>query len=193
MHNSVAVMEKKAGDMGASDVRIISPGTLPVDDGVPDMCREPLCPCYGKCALCPPHAMKPQEFRSLVASFGKALLFRRTVPAQELMGASAVHFQQLQVMASALETQARELGMSQAQGYAAGSCLAALCPGLECAALEQGGTCRHPKTARSSLEAVGIHVFQLLEKVGWDITKITSQSAPEEGETGSLVGLVLLE
>ena len=42
------------------------------------------------------------------------------------------------------------------------------------------------------MEAVGIHVFKLVEKVGWEINKITENSDPESMQNGILVGMVLV-
>ena len=66
--------------LGASDAKIISADMIPIEDEIIEMCKEPLCPGYGKSANCPPHAMKPPEARELVKDFQEAVLFKIDVP-----------------------------------------------------------------------------------------------------------------
>lgn len=189
----ISQLQKHALDLGASDTKIISTDLLPISDAVVEMCQEPMCPSFGQCANCPPHAMSPNDFSLLALSFEKALLFKIDVPPKDLVSLAAMDwFKLLHLVASGVEAHAILKGFARAKGYAAGSCLATFCPGLDCSALEKNKECRHPDSARTSLEAVGVHVFSLAEKVGWKIHKITSQTDPDEVESGMLVGMVLV-
>ena len=186
-------LKKYALYLGASDLKIISTDILPIDDAVVKMCQEPMCPSFGQCANCPPNAMSLDDFSSLALSFEKALLFNIDVPPKDLVSAAAMDwFKLLHTVASGVEAFAISKGFVRSKGYAAGSCLATFCPGQKCAALEENGKCRFPDIARTSLEAVGMHVFSLVEKVGWKLHKITSESDPDKVESGMLVGMVLV-
>ena len=58
-----------------------------------------------------------------------------------------------------------------AMGFAGGSCRLSLCRGKTCGVIEDG-TCRFPLKARPSMEAVGSDVFDLANKVGWNVYMI---------------------
>jgi predicted metal-binding protein len=65
-----------------------------------------------------------------------------------------------------LERQAYKDGYHLAMGFGGGSCKDYLCQGLICQYLDSG-RCRFPHRARPAMEAVGIDVFALLNKVRW--------------------------
>ena len=43
------------------------------------------------------------------------------------------------------------------------------------------------------MEAVGINVFRVMERVGWEIHKITDQDVARNTTKGVLVGLILID
>jgi predicted metal-binding protein len=66
-----------------------------------------------------------------------------------------------------LESHVQSEGYDLAMGFSAGSCKSSLCGGAPCSLLENGA-CRFILRARPAMEAVGIDVFDLASKVGWD-------------------------
>jgi predicted metal-binding protein len=67
-----------------------------------------------------------------------------------------------------LERQAFRDGYHLAMGLGGGSCKDYLCQGLTCQFLDSG-RCRFPHRARPAMEAFGIDVTTLLNKVGWEL------------------------
>lgn len=67
-----------------------------------------------------------------------------------------------------LESYAQSEGYDLALGFSGGSCRYSLCGGAKCGVVETG-SCRWPLLARPSMEAVGIDVFGVAEKAGWDV------------------------
>ena len=77
----------------------------------------------------------------------------------------AFHQQSGQVVC-ALERQAYQDGYHLAMGFGGGSCKDYLCKGMICQFLDSG-RCRFPHRARPAMEAVGMDVVALINKVGW--------------------------
>ena len=67
----------------------------------------------------------------------------------------------------AVERQAYKDGHHLAVGFGGGSCKDYLCQGMLCQFLDSG-RCRFPHRARPAMEAVGIDVISLINKVGWE-------------------------
>lgn len=186
-------LKTKAQDLGASDAKIIATNEIPVEDEIIDLCQEPLCESYGQSIYCPPHAMKPQQFRELLTKYENAIIFKIQVSSEILLSKERFNeFRKIYEIAAQLTALAIEAGFSESKGFAAGSCKPVYCPEYQCQALIDGETCRYPDKARPSMEAVGINVFKLVKDVGWEIHKITETSDPESVQNGILVGLVLV-
>ena len=66
----------------------------------------------------------------------------------------------------ALEGQAYKDGYHLAMGFGGGSCKDYLCQGNLCQFLDSG-RCRFPHRSRPAMEAMGIDVTRLINKVGW--------------------------
>jgi predicted metal-binding protein len=189
----VLKLQKKAVELGASDAKIISVDRIPVEDEVVEMCKAHLCRGYGKSANCPPHVMGPGQAREWIEKYETALFFKIDVSPQALLSEDRFKtFKTVYMIASKLETSAREEGFPLAKGLAAGSCKPVFCKGRECDVLMDEGECRYPSLARPSMEAVGINVFKLSKDVGWDIYLILKASDPDTVPKGMLAGLVLL-
>jgi predicted metal-binding protein len=189
----LAELKKKALESGANDATIIDAKMISIEDEIITFCQNPRCGSYAKSANCPPYAMQPVETRKLVSQFSKALLFKTDVEPEILMSelqhsAFKVIFQ----IAARLETHAIQSGYKHAQGLAAGSCLPVFCKGKTCRVIEGDKECRYPTLARPSMEAVGMNVFKLIQKVGWEIYPITRDSDPDSMPKGVLAGLVLV-
>jgi predicted metal-binding protein len=186
-------LRKKALELGASEAKIIPVDVIPVEDEVVGMCKAHLCKGYGKSANCPPHVMGPDKAREWIEKYETALFFKIDFPPQILLSEDRFEaFKSVYMIASKLETSAREEGFQFAKGLAAGSCKPVFCRGRTCEALTNEGECRYPSLARPSMEAVGINVFALSRDAGWDIHTILKDSNPEEIPKGMLAGLILL-
>jgi predicted metal-binding protein len=178
---------------GASAARIIPTGIIPVQEAVIAMCREPLCPGYGKSAHCPPNGIRPAEARKRIRQFPWAVLFKLDVPTEILLRPDRYQaFKKVYQVVRKVEVLALKEGFTRSWGLAAGSCKPVFCPDRPCRALEEGGSCCYPTLARPSLEAVGIHVFNLIREAGWEIEPITRESDPQTKPMGLLAGLILV-
>jgi predicted metal-binding protein len=186
-------LKNKATKIGASDATIVDTSIISIEDAIIEYCKKPLCASYGKSAHCPPHAPKPAEARKLIKPFRKALLFKLDVASKVLMSdENNKAFRRIYEIASQLETAAQKAGFIRAKGLAAGSCLPVFCRKNKCRVIEEENECRFPSIARPSMEAVGINVFKLIQKVGWEIQPITKDTDPDSIPGGVLVGLVLV-
>jgi predicted metal-binding protein len=56
-----------------------------------------------------------------------------------------------------------------------------------------GKRCRFSLLARPSMEAVGIDVYQLVARQGWEIYPIGSGAKPGDMPKGVLAGLVIVQ
>jgi predicted metal-binding protein len=90
-----------------------------------------------------------------------------------------------------LETLALGGGYYLAMGYGQASCKKALCGQESCLVLG-GGKCPYPLKARPSMEAVGIDVYGLVTKVGWDIYPIYRSVNPADVPRALSVGIVFI-
>jgi hypothetical protein len=74
-------------------------------------------------------------------------------------------------------------------------CSVPLCPhygkNIYCPVLD-GGNCPYPLKARHSMEGVGMDVYGLVKKVGWDIYPIYRSVNPEEVPSALSVGIVFM-
>src|SRR4030067_3876625 len=70
---------QEAITLGASDSKIITTDMIPIDDRVALKCRIPPCFGYGTSINCPPHTVKPSEFRELVKEYKHAVFLRLDV------------------------------------------------------------------------------------------------------------------
>ncbi len=92
-----------------------------------------------------------------------------------------------------LEPEAFHDGYHLAMGFGGGSCKRDFCPDKGCNVLESGQACRFPLKARASMEAVGMDVYTMATKVGWNIYPIGERTSPSEVPCGLYVGIVLIK
>jgi hypothetical protein len=57
----------------------------------------------------------------------------------------------------------------------------------------EGKKCRFSLRSRPSMEAVGIDVYQMVARAGWDIYPIGSDDKPEDIPKGTLAGLIIVQ
>lgn len=185
---------------GADDAKIISAQEVPVKEEFVRHCES--CGGFGKSAHCPPHAMKSSAFKNILRQHSHVLIFKTNVPTEMLLTHKRHKFiRKLHLMAAQTELFARSRGFPRARGLAGGSCKPLFCGEHEgCRILENRDAsgnkdkngCRHPDSARTSMSAFGIDIFQMAEKAGWEMQRITCSTRSEDVPTGMLIGMVLL-
>jgi len=190
---------EKTFSLGASQAMIVLAKEIPVDDRVPLKCRIPRCFGYGTSAHCPPHALKPDELREHLKSYEWAIFFIKEVSSEIIIRDKTTIKERIAAymdvfnIVNEIESMAFHDGHYLAFGLGAGSCRHSLCSQHKtCRALE-GDRCRHSLRARPSMEAVGIDVYQMVAKAGWDIYPIGSSVAANEVPKGTLAGIVIVE
>jgi predicted metal-binding protein len=138
--------KEKAGVINA---RIISPADVETAAWVPLKCRFG-CDGYGQCLVCPPFTPTPEQTRSILDCYHRALL---------------IHFDPESDVKAAVADLEREVFLSghwKAFGLGAGPCyFCKSCP-------VEKRQCRHPERARPAMEACGIDVFSTVKKASTD-------------------------
>ena len=164
-------------ELRASAAAIIPAGDVVVDERVRLKCVVPRCLRAGETPNCPPYAPDLDLVRRAFSRFSWAVLFKCDVAPLEdyVPGRGATKAEQRRTLSfhrqsadvvCALERQAYKDGHHLAVGFGGGSCKDYLCQGMLCQFLDSG-RCRFPHRARPAMEAVGIDVIGLVNKVGW--------------------------
>jgi len=164
-------------ESGASDVAIIPADDVTLDERVRLKCVVPRCIRAGETPNCPPYSPDLDLIRRALSRFSWAILFKCNVepvedyaPGRGTTKAEERHVlffhQRSGEVVSLLERQAYKDGYHLAMGFGGGSCKDYLCQGLICQFLDSG-RCRFPHRARPAMEAMGIDVVALINKVGW--------------------------
>jgi len=192
--HSLQELIQKAFELGASDAGIIPAQSIVVEDRFAEMCSSPQCPGYGLSPGCPPHAMKPAEFRDLLAQYRHALVFKIDVPTQILLSDSRHDVAKLiHEISAGIERLAKEKGYANSKGFAAGSCKLIFCKGhAKCIVLDKNENCRFPDQARPSLSGLGVNFVELSKTLGWQFEKITKDTKPDDVPMGIMAGMVLV-
>ena len=177
---------EKAVQLGAAAAEIIPASDVVVEERVWMKCLVPRCGSAGLSPNCPPNSPKPEFMRKVFSQYKWAVFFRREVgPVQDfipdtesrrdelvkkLQPKGFVHGPTWEIVGR-LESYIQSRGYDLAMGFSAGSCRSCLCKNAVCSVM-QGEGCRHTLQARPSMEGVGIDVFDLASKVGWDACMI---------------------
>lgn len=165
-------------ETGAAAAVIIPASDVVVDERVRLKCLVPRCLRAGETPNCPPNAPDLDLVREALARFSWAVLFKCHVgPLEEYApGAGQTKEEKRKVLSFhrqssdviyALERAAYGDGYHLALGFGGGSCKDYLCQGLVCQFLDSG-RCRFPHRSRPAMEAMGIDVIDLINKVGWE-------------------------
>ena len=190
---------QKALDLGATRAAVIKAADIPVDERVTLKCQIPRCFGYGVGAHCPPNTLKPGELRDILQKYKWAVLFTLDVPPEVIVRDKATikervaAYQQVYKLVSELESLAFYDGHYLAFGFGAGSCRHTFCAQEETCAAMEGKRCRVSLRSRPSMEAVGIDVYQLVARHGWDIYPIGSGAKPADMPKGVLAGVVIVQ
>lgn len=190
--------KQKALELGAAQAEVIPAQWVQVDERVRLKCYVPRCYNYGQCAYCPPHTPEPEFMRKAFSQFHWAVLFRNdVVPIEDYADITRYqphgvkHSRQGREIVAKIEAMAFADGYYLAVGFASGSCRDSLCGSMLCQVLDSG-RCRFPLKARPSMEAVGIDVYGLVTKVGWEIYPIYNGVDPKLLPCASTVGTVFI-
>jgi predicted metal-binding protein len=188
---------QKAMELGASEAKVI-PADLPqVDERVRLKCAIPPCPNYGRCGNCPPNLPELDFIRKAFGRYKWAIFFKNDVPPEDFADINRYypHGRKHQVMtdeiAAKLEVAAFADGYRFALGLGAGGCRDTMCNGGLCQKLDSG-RCPHILKTRPSMEAMGIDVVDLINKVGWEIYPVYRSMDPQSLPCGISVGLVFI-
>lgn len=190
---------RQAIKLGATEAKIINMDDVVIDERVLAKCVYPKCPSYGTNANCPPYAMTLDETRKLVDKFRYAIFVKLDVPAEHIAGKEAIEKNlanpyrlKLAEIVARLEAEAFHDGYHLALAFGSGSCKMLLCPNNDCLVLKPGQACPHRLKARSAMEAVGMDVYTMAAKAGWDIYPIGDSTNPSEVPHGLRLGLVFI-
>ena len=167
-----------AGELGASGAAVIPVSYVSIDERVRLKCVVPRCLRAGETPCCPPYTPDLDLVRRALSRFSWAILVKCDVgPVEEYdpgrAGSKAEQrrtlsfHQKSSEVVSELERQAYKDGYHLAMAFGGGSCKDYLCQGLLCQFLDSG-RCRFPHRARPAMEAMGIDVFDLINKTGWE-------------------------
>lgn len=184
-------------ELSATEAKIITIDDIVIDERVVAKCAYPKCPGYGTNVNCPPHAMNIDEVRKMVDKFKYAIFVKLEVPSEQATGKEAIkknfpYRRKVAEIVAKIEAQAFYDGYHLAVAFASGSCKSLFCPNTDCIALVPGKACSHHLKARSPMEGVGMDVYTMATKVGWDIYPIGAGTSPEEAPHALILGLVLI-
>lgn len=170
---------KRAIELGASDAKVITTDMVILDERVRAKCMYPKCQSYGTNMNCPPYTPNLDQIRKIVENYKYAILFKLDVPSEDIAGPLArksraympYSLKRAEIVAK-LEAEAFHDAYHLALGFGGGSCKSRYCPDVECDALKLGQACRAPLKARASMEAMGMDVYTMARRAGWDIYPI---------------------
>lgn len=184
-------------ELGATDSKVIPADQIIIDERALMKCIYPKCKYYGTNAHCPPHAVTPQQMARIVSSYRYAIFYtiKGSSECDEKIGdkefpenVSKLRFE----ITSRIESETFYDGYYFAMGFVGSSCKKYFCPKKDCAVL-QNKSCRAPLIARSSMEAVGMDVFKMATRVGWDIYPIGKSISFKDVPFGRGLGLILID
>ena len=187
----------KAMELGASRVEIIPAQWVQIDERVRLKCSVPRCRGYNLCPYCPPHTPEPELMRQALSRFKWAILTAMDVPVVDFADLDRsyshgrTYHRKSNENAAKIELMAFADGYYLAMAFGSGSCWSLLCDRTLCQVFKNG-SCRFPLKARPSMEAVGINVFGLVTKVGWDIYPIYNGVNPDLVPCASCTGIVFI-
>lgn len=191
--------KEKALELGASRTTIVSAEQIPVDERVTLKCQIPRCFGYGASAHCPPNTLKPAELNDLLNKYNWAVFFIKDVPPEVIVRDRATikervdAYQEVFNIVNEIESNAFYDGHYLAFGFAAGSCRHTLCGQQKTCQAMEGNRCRFALKSRPSMEAVGIDVFKMVAREGWDIYPIGSDAKPDDIPKGTLAGIIIVQ
>ena len=189
-----------AVELGASESSIISAREVIIDERVRAKCIYPKCEFYGTNLNCPPYAPELTFIRRVVRNYENGILFCVKGRTEDFVGRESHTRTEskretrrlLCKICAEIESKSFYDGYQFSLAFGQGPCKPMWCPQNDCAGLEAGKKCRFPLKARSSMEAVGMDVFRMAAKRGWEIYPCGARAEASKIPHVLLVGLVLI-
>ncbi len=141
------------------------PALLVPEERIRAYCLENRCGSYGNNYMCPPHTGTLEEIRTRLKNYERGVLLQYSLDIDVRADRKGVIETKLDFHLKVLKMEGlmMKAGMGEVWGLIGGNC--GLC--RVCRAQEKK-PCRHPDKARPSLEAIGVDVLSLLDKLGLD-------------------------
>jgi predicted metal-binding protein len=161
----VQLVQEQARILGFDLCLEFDPGLLVPEERIRDYCVENRCGSYNVNHMCPPRIGSLHDIAARLDRFGQGVLLQCSRPLdvandREGVTRTKLEFHRLLLR---LERRLRRRGMTLVWGLMGGNCeLCRICTAVE------DKPCRHPERARTSLEAIGVDVVGLLERLGLD-------------------------
>ena len=143
----------------------IDPVMLVPEERIRKYCEENKCGSYGKNYTCPPNAGSLSEIQENLKRYSYCYLFQysQEVDLKKEFKKLLKSKDDFHKMILNIEDFVKNEGSDDVWGLIGGNC--GLC---DTCAIQKVKPCRHPDKARVSLEALGIDVIGLLDKLGLD-------------------------
>jgi predicted metal-binding protein len=142
-----------------------APTLLVPEQRIRDYCVENRCGSYNVNHMCPPRIGSLHDIAARLDRFGQGVLLQCSRPldvADDWEGVTRTKLEFHRLILR-LERRLKKRGVTPVWGLMGGNCeLCRICTVVE------GKPCRHPERARTSLEAIGVDVVGLLERLGLD-------------------------
>jgi len=179
---------EKALEMGFTHAKQIHPESVVTAPWVRLKCQFG-CFLHGKGYGCPPHTPTPEETRSIIDCYKRAILFHIELPATPDRNN---RYKENCDGLTVLEGELFKDGYYKAFVFLQGTCIVCTNPekpydGEHCSAVK-GEPCRFGAKARPSMESCGIDVFQTARNNGFYIETLREQT-----ETWNLYALMLVD
>lgn len=187
-------------ELGAEHAVIISTEAIVIDERVRAKCLYPKCSNYGTNINCPPFAPALSFIRRLIENYHHAILFSvkgkpndfiRPQEKRRTDGNRQTKYL-LNRICSEIESRAFYDGYHLSLAFGQGPCKSFWCPDQPCSALQPGKGCRFPLKSRSSMEAVGMDVFTMATRMGWEIYPCGDRVDIHQIPHVLLVGIILI-
>jgi predicted metal-binding protein len=156
---------EQAGRLGFDLCLEFNPALLVHEERIRAYCIENRCGSYNAHHMCPPRVGSPEEIAVRLQGFSQGVLLRYSRPLDVAKDREGVTRTKLEFhrLILRLERRVKKRGAIQLWGLIGGNCeLCRICTAVE------DKPCRHPERARTSLEAIGVDVVGLLERLGLD-------------------------
>ena len=159
------LVQEQAGKLGLGLCLEFDPTLLVPEERIRVYCIENRCSSYDANHMCPPRVGSLEEVEAALQGFPQGVLLQLSRPMDVANNREDVIRTKLEFhhLILRLERRLKKRGATPLWGLIGGNC--ELC--RICAAIENK-PCRHPEKARTSLEAIGVDVIALLEKLGLD-------------------------
>lgn len=187
-------------NLGAASAAIVAADEIVVDERVRAKCIYPKCGSYGTNLNCPPHAPDLDFIRKVVGKYRHAVLFSVKDESGDFLGTDYrkkggrqnPSKTTLNTICAEIESRAFYDGYHLALAFGQGPCKTFWCADQPCSGIHGEGVCRFANKARSSMEAVGMDVFSIVARQGWEIYPCGARVDPEKTPHVLLVGLILI-